>query len=55
MWNWIIKDSDGVFFIYYVCCVGNSDMIDILVRDGVRFDVKFLNGFIFVYLVVICC
>lgn len=40
--------------MYYVCCVGNIDMIDILEKKGVRFDVRFLNGFIFLYLVVIC-
>lgn len=28
--------------MYYVCCVGNIDMIDILEKKGVRFDVRFL-------------
>lgn len=54
IWEWILRDFNEVIFMYYVCCVGNIDMIDILEKEGVRFDVRFLNGFIFLYLVVIC-
>lgn len=54
LWNWIVRDINGVIFVYYVCCVGNRDMIDLLERNGVIFDERFFNGFIFLYFVVIC-
>lgn len=54
IWNWTTTDSDGATPIHYACCAGNSDMIDILERDGARFDVKSLNGSTPVHSAAIC-
>lgn len=54
IWNWTATDSYGATPIHYACCAGNNDMIDLLERDGARFDVKSLNGSTPVHSAAIC-
>lgn len=44
IWNWTERDSDGATPVHYVCCAGDSLMIDFLERDGAKFDLRSLNG-----------
>lgn len=43
IWNWTERDSDGATPVHYVCCAGDSLMIDFLERDGAKFDLRSLN------------
>lgn len=44
IWEWTSRDSNEATPMHYACCAGNIDMIDILEKEGVRFDVRSLNG-----------
>lgn len=44
LWNWTARDSDGATPVHYACCAGNSDIIDIMERNGARFDEISFNG-----------
>lgn len=44
IWNWTERDSDGATPVHYACCAGNSNMIDLLEKDEVKFDLRSLNG-----------
>lgn len=44
LWNWTSRDSNGATPVHYACCAGNSDMINLLERNGAKFDERSLNG-----------